>query len=177
MLVVGSIGLVINVICIFLLRGGAGESLNVKGAYLEVIADTLGSVGVIVAALLVSATGSAVWDTVIALAIAVFVLVRAVMLGREVLAVLGQHAPAGIEPTEMLAALESVDGVFGVHDLHVWTLTSGMDVATAHLVTEAGDPEQVLAAARAVLHDQFAIAHATLQVETTRDRQCSGVNW
>ena len=141
------------------------------------IADTLGSVGVSVAALLVSATGSAVWDTVIALAIAVFVLVRAVMLGREVLAVLGQHAPAGIEPTEMLAALESVDGVFGVHDLHVWTLTSGMDVATAHLVTEAGDPEQVLAAARAVLHDQFAIAHATLQVETTRDRQCSGVNW
>ena len=177
MLVVGTIGLVINVICIFLLRGGAGESLNVKGAYLEVIADTLGSVGVIVAALLVSATGSAVWDTVIALAIAAFVLVRAVMLGREVLAVLGQHAPAGIEPTQMLAALENVDGVSGVHDLHVWTLTSGMDVATAHLVTEAGDPEQVLAAARTVLHDQFAIAHATLQVETTRDRQCSGVDW
>ena len=138
MLVVGTIGLVINVICIFLLRGGAGESLNVKGAYLEVIADTLGSVGVIVAALLVSATGAAVWDSLIALAIAAFVLVRAVMLGREVLAVLGQHAPAGIEPTQMLTALDNVDGVSGV---------------------------------------QFAIAHATLQVETTRDRQCSGVDW
>ena len=105
MLVVGVLGLVVNLVALVLLRGGAGESLNVKGAYLEVVADTVGSVGVIVAGLLVAATGSSVWDTVIALAIAAFVAVRAVLLGREVLAVLGQHAPAGIVPAEAEAAL------------------------------------------------------------------------
>ena len=84
MLVVGALGLVVNLVALLLLRGGAAESLNVKGAYLEVVADTLGSVGVIVAGLLVAATGSSVWDTVVALAIAAFVAVRAVLLGREV---------------------------------------------------------------------------------------------
>ncbi len=93
MLIVGAIGLVINVIALLLLRGGAKESLNVKGAYLEVVADTTGSVGVIVAGLLVSATGNGVWDTVIAVAIGVFVAVRAIGLGRQVLAVLGSTCP------------------------------------------------------------------------------------
>ena len=106
MLVVGAIGLVINLISIALLRAGASESLNVRGAYLEVLADSLGSVGVIAAALLVRFTGATWWDTGIALAIAAFVAVRAVMLGREVLAVLGQHAPADVEPREILEALE-----------------------------------------------------------------------
>lgn len=98
MLAVGTLGLVVNVIGLALLHSGAGESLNVKGAYLEVLADTLGSVGVIVAAALVHFTGSPWWDTGVALAIALFVAVRACALGKEVLAVLGQHAPAGIEP-------------------------------------------------------------------------------
>jgi cobalt-zinc-cadmium efflux system protein len=178
MLVVGAIGLVVNLVALLLLRGGAGESLNVKGAYLEVVADTLGSVGVIVAAVLVGATGSALWDTVIALAIAVFVAVRAVALGREVVAVLGQHAPAGIEPTEMLEALSTVEGVTEVHDLHVWTLTSGMDVATAHLVTaESTSGAAVLGAASAMLRDRFQIAHATLQVESTGSAPCQGADW
>ena len=95
MLVVGGLGLLVNLIALFMLRGGAGESLNVKGAYLEVVADTLGSVGVIAAALLVQWTGDGWWDTLIALAIAVFVFVRAIFLAREVLTVLGQHAPQG----------------------------------------------------------------------------------
>ena len=156
MLVVGVLGLVVNLVALVLLRGGAGESLNVKGAYLEVVADTVGSVGVIVAALLVAATGSSVWDTVIALAIAAFVAVRAVLLGREVLAVLGQHAPAGIVPAEAETALRGVGAVVDVHDLHLWTLTSGMHVATVHLVCDDGaDPTVVLTeaaggAARAV---------------------------
>src|SRR6478609_6695069 len=122
MLVVGAIGLLVNGVALLLLRGGAGESLNVRGAYLEVVADTVGSVGVIAAAILVGATGSAWWDTVVALAIAVFVAARAVGLGREVVAVLGQHAPTGLEPTDLLAALGEVPGVTEVHDLHVWTL-------------------------------------------------------
>jgi cobalt-zinc-cadmium efflux system protein len=178
MLVVGGIGLVINVAALFLLRGGAAESLNVKGAYLEVVADTVGSVGVIAAALLVAATGSAWWDTVVALAIAVFVAVRAVALGREVVAVLGQHAPTGIEPTDLLTALGEVPGVTEVHDLHVWTLTSGMDVATAHLVTSRPDTgPEVLEAASQMLRERFHVAHATLQVETTDRSTCQGADW
>ncbi len=178
MMVVGVLGLVVNVISLLLLRAGAGESLNVKGAYLEVVADTLGSVGVIVAGLMVGWTGNAWWDTGIALAIAVFVVARAVMLGREVLAVLGQHAPDGMEPAELTDALLAVDGVTAVHDLHVWRLTSGMDVATAHLVTSgSARPGPVLAAASATLRERFEIAHATLQIEAEGADECQGTDW
>lgn len=178
MVVVGVLGLVVNVVSIVLLRAGAGESLNVKGAYYEVIADTVGSVGVIVAGVMVSWTGSAWWDTGIALAIAVFVVVRAVSLGREVLAVLGQHAPEGMEPAELTSALTDVPGVTGVHDLHVWRLTSGMDVATAHLVTSPeAQPGAVLTAASTTLREQFRIAHATLQLEAEGDGGCQCADW
>ena len=178
MLVVGGLGLVVGVVALLLLRGGAGESLNVRGAYLEVVADTVGSIGVIAAGLLVGATGSTWWDTVVALGIAVFVAVRALGLGREVVAVLGQHAPTGIEPTAMLTALGEVPGVTEVHDLHVWTLTSGMDVATAHLVTARADAgPAVLDAASRMLRERFKVAHATLQVETTDRSRCTGADW
>jgi cobalt-zinc-cadmium efflux system protein len=178
MLVVGALGLVVNLAALMLLRGGAAESLNVKGAYLEVVADTAGSVGVLLAGLLVSVTGDAFWDTLIALAIAVFVLVRAVMLGREVLAVLGQHAPAGMDPADVADALADVPGVADVHDLHLWTLTSGMHVATAHLVTtEDGDSHAVLDSARARLTRDFGIAHATLQVEPADHTGCEEITW
>lgn len=178
MLLVGVLGLVVNLVGLVLLRGGAKESLNVKGAYLEVLADTLGSIAVVAAALLVRWTGQAWWDTALALAIAVFVAVRAVMLGREVLAVLGEAAPAGVEPTELVLALESVDGVTGVHDLHVWTLTSGMDVATAHLVVaEEASATTVLNAATTLLRESFDIVHATLQVEVVGAGKCQGARW
>ena len=178
MLVVGAVGLVVNVVCLTLLRGGAAESLNVKGAYLEVVADTLGSVGVIAAGVLVAATGSSWWDTGIALAIAVFVAVRAVMLGREVLGVLGQHAPAGMDADTVALALACVAGVRDVHDLHVWTLTSGMNVATAHLVTaEQADAHAVLDQAMQVMRSEFGVEHATLQVEPDTHTGCKEVTW
>ncbi len=101
MLVVGVLGLVVNLIAMWLLRAGAGESLNVKGAYIEVVADTAGSVGVIAAGILVAVTGEPFWDTAVALAIGLFVVVRAVPLGRQVLAVLAQHAPSGIDPVQV----------------------------------------------------------------------------
>lgn len=176
MLAVGVIGLVVNVVSLLLLRGGASESLNVRGAYFEVVADTIGSVGVIAAALLIGWTGYAWWDTVIAVSIMVFVLVRALSLGREVLAVLGQHAPSGVEPIEIIHALRELPEVSDVHDLHVWTLTSGMDVATAHLVT-TGDSAVVLGAAAGVLRERFSIAHATLQVEAPANPTCQGADW
>jgi cobalt-zinc-cadmium efflux system protein len=184
MLLVGSLGLVVNLVSVALLRAGASESLNLKGAYLEVLSDTLGSVGVIVAAILVATTGQQWWDTLVALAIALFVAVRAIMLGREVLAVLGQHAPAGVHPDDAEAALSEIAGVVEVHDLHVWTLTSGMNVATAHLVT--ADPRQgqtsvdtgaILAEAAKVMRDRFGIEHATLQVEPAGSSACAQTSW
>lgn len=178
MLVVGAIGLLVNVIALLLLRGGAQESLNVRGAYLEVVADAAGSVGVIVAGVLVSSTGQPVWDTVVALAIGAFVAVRAVLLGRQVLAVLAQHVPAGMEPHAVEADLAGIDGVRGVHDLHVWTLTSGMNVATAHLVSESGaDVQRILSAGQTLLRDEHDIAHATLQVEPSTGEACLDTDW
>lgn len=178
MLIVGSLGLVVNLIALALLRGGSKESINVKGAYLEVFADTLGSVGVIAAALLVAGTGQAWWDTAVALAIAIFVAVRAVFLGREVLGVLGQHAPAGMSPDEVAEALAGVPGVVDVHDVHLWTLTSGMNVATAHLMTtDVADAHAVLDRAQEVMRERFGVEHATLQVEPTSHQGCQQVAW
>ena len=179
MLVVGALGLVVNIIAMVLLRGGAAESLNVKGAYLEVVADTAGSIGVLVAGWLVWSTGNSYWDTFVALAIGAYIAVRAVILGREVLAVLGQHAPTGVDVDQVTADLAALDGVDDVHDLHLWTLTSGMHVATAHLVTgDVAAQQAVLDRARTVLRDRHGVAHATLQVETGAQlRDCGDPGW
>ncbi len=180
MLVVGGLGLAVNLVALLLLRGGASESLNVKGAYFEVIADTAGSVGVVVAGVLVAVTGDSLWDTLVALAIGAYIAVRAVVLGREVLSVLAQHAPAGIDVEEVARDLVSVDGVSGVHDLHLWTLTSGMHVATAHLVADTSqETEPILATARRLLRERHAIAHATLQIETEQSAEmdCGDPGW
>ncbi|WP_049577337.1 cation diffusion facilitator family transporter [Streptomyces sp. SBT349] len=178
MLVVGAIGLAVNVAALLLLRPGAAESLNVKGAYLEVVADTAGSVGVIAAGWLVATTGAPVWDTAVALAIGAFVVVRALMLGRQVLAVLGQHAPEGMSADAVAGDLAAIDGVADVHDLHLWTLTSGMPVATAHLVAhERADTHAVLDHARDLLRRRHGVAHATLQIEPADHRGCDELDW
>ncbi len=178
MIVVGGLGLAVNLAALLLLRGGATESLNVKGAYLEVLADALGSVAVIGAGGLIALTGDFWWDTAVALGLAAFVAVRAAILGREVLAVLGQHAPADLHPDQVEAALRAVPGVLDVHDLHLWTLTSGMTVATAHLVTtDETDGHQVLDAARDLMRERFAVVHATLQVEPASHTGCEEIAW
>ncbi|MEV5695520.1 cation diffusion facilitator family transporter [Micromonospora globbae] len=178
MLIVGAIGLLVNVVALLMLRSAASESLNVKGAYLEVVADTAGSVGVIVAGGLVAATGQVFWDTVIALAIGTFVAVRAVSLGRQVFAVLGQHVPEGVDAAAVANDLAAIEGVRDVHDLHLWTLTSGMNVATAHLVTaDHSDNHAVLDQARDLLRHRHGIAHATLQVEPADHRGCDELGW
>lgn len=178
MLIVGILGLAINIATMMLLRAGSKESLNVKGAYFEVVADAVGSVGVIVAGLLVAVTGDSLWDTFVALAIGIFVAVRALILGRQVLAVLGQQVPAGMRLDEVVTDLEAVPGVADIHDLHIWTLTSGMNVATAHLVVDDGSSAQaVLASAQAVLAERHAIEHATLQVEEVPTRRCHEIEW
>ena len=178
LVVVGATGLVVNLVCLVLLRGGAAESINVKGAYLEVMADAAGSVGVLAAGVLVRATGDGWWDTVVAVAIGVLVALRALLLGREVLAVLGQHAPHDVDLDAVVRDLEEVPGVAEVHDLHAWTLTSGMNVATAHLVLRVGaDAQVVLAAAGAALREGHGIEHATLQVEALPAKECHAATW
>lgn len=178
LMVIGVAGLAVNLIALALLRGGSAENLNVKGAYLEVLADALGSVGVLLAGLATWLTGWPLWDPLVAVALAGFVGVRAVLLGREVVGVLGQSAPAGIEPAHARNRLAAVSGVVEVHDLHLWTLTSGMNVATAHLVsTDGADPATVLIEASAVLRDEFGIDHATLQVEPSGSGACQGTAW
>jgi len=177
-LIVGGIGVLINVAVMLMLRAGAGESLNVKGAYLEVVADTASSVGVLVAGLLIAVTGASVWDSIVAIGIGLFVVVRAVFLGRQVLNVLAQHAPTGIDPDSVAAELQELDGVQSVHDLHMWTLTSGMNVATAHLVTgDLADSHGVLDRARDLLHSRHGIAHATLQIEPADHQGCAELGW
>ena len=178
MVIVGLIGLAVNAVGLVLLRAGAKQSINIKGAYLEVLGDAAGSVGVLIAGLLIRWTGSPVWDLVVAVIIGVFVLVRAVGLGRSVLRVLGQHAPEGVDPEAVEADLAAVPGVVEVHDLHLWALTSGMNVATAHLVSAHGvDHHAVLDAATQVLASAHHIDHATLQVEPADHTSCREISW
>ncbi|UQN31357.1 cation diffusion facilitator family transporter [Brachybacterium kimchii] len=178
MLVVGALGLVVNLAVMRLLRAGAQESLNVKGAYLEVLADTIGSVGVVAAAILVGATGSTLWDTAIALAIGVFVALRALILGREVLSVLGQETPRHLDPGSVGEDLRAVPGVTDVHDLHLWTVTSGMDVLTVHLrVREGADGHAVLDAAESMLRERHGLDHCTLQIEPEDHRTDQETTW
>ena len=177
-LIVGILGLIVNVIAFLLLRAGSKESLNLQGAYLEVLADMLGSVGVIVAAIVWGITGWSWVDPVIGAAIGVFILPRAWKLGREALRVLVQAAPARIDLAAMQVQLAGIGGVVDVHDLHVWTLTSDMEVATAHLMVAAGtDSHAVLDQARALLAAQHGITHATLQVEPDDHRGCEEMTW
>ena len=177
-LIVGSIGLGINIIAFLLLRTGAGESLNVQGAYLEVLADTLGSIGVIVGAIVIGLTGWGWVDPVVGGAIGLFILPRAWRLGREALRVLVQAAPAGVDLAGVRADLAGIPGVVDVHDLHVWTLTSEMEVASAHVMVRAGtDTHAVLDQARHVLAVRHRLQHATLQVEPDDHHGCDEVTW
>ncbi|MBK5333616.1 MAG: cation transporter [Ilumatobacteraceae bacterium] len=177
-LVVGVIGLCINVIAFSLLRAGAKESLNMRGAYLEVVSDTLGSVGVIVAAIVWGITGWTWVDPLIGAVIGVFILPRAWRLGREALLVLVQAAPARLDIPALQRELAMISGVVDVHDVHVWTLTSEMEVATAHLMVSVGtDSHAVLDQARQLLADQHGITHATLQVEPEDHHGCDEINW
>jgi len=178
MLVVAVAGLIVNVVGWRLLRSGAAESINVRGAYLEVLADLAGSLGVIAAALIMIFTGWPYADPLIAGLIGIFILPRAWQLGLQAIRVLVQAAPAGFDVDGLHADLAAVDGVVDVHDLHVWTLTSEMDVATVHLVTHDGtDPHPVLDRARSLLEGRYGISHATLQVEPDSHQGCAEVNW
>jgi cobalt-zinc-cadmium efflux system protein len=178
MLVVATLGLAVNVVSVGLLRGGARDSLNVEGAYLDVLADSVASLGVIVAGTIVALTGWTRADALVAIAIAVWIIPRAWRLAGSSLRILIQAAPPGFDVGKLQTELAAVPGVVDVHDLHVWTLTSEMDVASAHLMVATGtDPHGVLDQARDVLRARYEIAHATLQVEPDDHTGCAEVTW
>ena len=169
MLVIATIGLMINLISMRLLKAGSGTSLNVKGAYLEVWADMLGSVGVIIGAVLIKLTGWTLADPIIAVLIGLWVLPRTWTLVREAGQVLMQGVPAGLDLDVVRDMMLAHPGVETVHDLHVWALGSKEPVLTAHVIltdpTQPPDPiRQSLATA---LQERFNVHHATLQVEQT----------
>jgi len=166
MLVVAVAGLLANLGAFALLRSAAEESINVRGAYLEVLGDLLGSVGVITAAVVIGLTDWWWADPLVAVAIGLFILPRTWRLGRSAVRILVQAAPAHLDVASVRSRLSAVPGVGDVHNLHVWTLTSGIEVASAHLrLSPEADVSAVLDAAQTALRVEFHIEHATLQVE------------
>ena len=177
-LVAATGGLAANLVAFALLREGSRESLNVEGAYLEVVADTFASVAVIAGALVMGATGWDWVDPVVGVGIALWIVPRGVRLAGRAVRILVQAAPPGTDLVAMHDDLAAVPGVVDVHDLHVWTLTSDMEVASAHLMVRSGtDHHAVLDDARDVLRDRYGIGHATLQVEPEDHHGCDEVAW
>jgi cobalt-zinc-cadmium efflux system protein len=166
MLTVACGGLMINLINLMILSGGRHQNLNVRGAWLHVMADTLGSVGAISAGAVIYLFGWRWADPVASFVIAALVLYSAWGLVRETLDVLMEGVPKGISIDEVTDALKALPGVLDAHDLHVWSLTSGRNIATTHLViAEDADHQRIIDAANRALAERFAISHATIQVE------------
>lgn len=169
MLGVAAIGLVANVVGIVLLRERSHGSLNVRGAYLHVVGDALSSVGVVVAGLVIWATGWVYADAIVSLAIALVIVWGAVALIREATDVLLEAVPSHLDLAEVLHAMERTDGVSRVHDLHVWTISSGMYALSAHVVVDScdlGRNDEILRDLRETLSSRFGLEHVTLQIET-----------
>lgn len=167
MLVVALIGMAVNLVSMRMLTGGKDESLNMKGAYLEAWSDMLGSLGVVLGALVIKFTGWLWVDSAVAVLIALWVLPRTWSLLRASVNILLEGVPEGIDLAKVREALLTVRGVASIHDLHVWALTSGKVSLTVHVVNEpAVDAErQILPEIRRRLVDQFGITHITVQCE------------
>ncbi|HKO42382.1 MAG TPA: cation diffusion facilitator family transporter [Pyrinomonadaceae bacterium] len=166
MLVVASVGLLINLVGIYLLRAASKESLNMKGAYYEVFSDLLTSIGVIAAALIMLTTGWYYADPLISAGIGLFILPRTWLLLRDAVGVLLEGTPTDVNLAALREAIKDVAGVADVHDLHVWSLTSGVNAMSVHAVLAAHAlHDEVLAAVQKKVTAEFKIAHATVQVE------------
>ncbi|MEN5208146.1 cation diffusion facilitator family transporter [Stenotrophomonas terrae] len=166
MMWVAAFGLVVNLIAMRLLSAGSGESLNVKGAYLEVWSDMLGSVAVIIGGLIIHFTGWTLVDPILAVLIGLWVLPRTWVLLRDAINVLLEGVPKGVVLADIEQALRGHAGVAGIHDLHVWALASSTPALTVHVVMEDGQAPDVLRRQLAdLLHERFDIDHVTVQVE------------
>lgn len=168
MMIIAGIGLVINLISIRLLSGGKNTSLNFKGAYLEVWSDMLGSIGVLLAGIVILFTGCVWVDTVVAIGIGLWVLPRTWILLKESLNILLEGAPKGLDVDEIHKAIVALPGVTDVHDLHVWVLTSSKNSLTVHVVhSEKLQSDALLSLIREMVAERFSVFHSTVQIELT----------
>ena len=169
MMIVAVVGLAVNLAGIYNLRRGSKESLNVQGAFLEVVSDMLGSIGVIIAGLIMYFTGWYYADPIFSVLIGLFILPRTWGLMMQAVNVLLEGTPAHINLKAVDEAMRSVMGVAVVHDLHVWTITSGMDAMSAHVVLTEGvaasEAQNILNQLSSQLKTQFNLAHTTIQIE------------
>jgi cobalt-zinc-cadmium efflux system protein len=168
MLIVASIGLVANLIGMFLLKKGSRQSINVKAAFWHVIGDTLSSVGVIIAGVIIFFTGWYIADPILAVVIGVVIFWGAVRIVRESVDILLESVPEHVQVEKLTAAVKNIPGVEDLHDVHIWTITSGIYALSAHLkiadqmVSESGD---ILVKVNEILAHDFSITHTTLQLE------------
>ncbi|BDZ56002.1 cation diffusion facilitator family transporter [Agromyces marinus] len=170
MLVVAVAGLVANVAALLVLRGGAGTSINLRGAYLEVFGDTVGSVMVIAAAIVILTTGWSAADPIASLLIAALIVPRAIVLLRDVVHVLSQSVPAETDVAEIREHILRTDGVVAVHDVHVWAITTGAHVFSAHVEVEPAvfaehRVDALLDELGGCLDEHFDVEHSTFQLE------------
>ena len=175
MLVVAVIGLVANLAGVLLLRGGGTSSLNIRAAFWHIIGDTISSVGVIVSAIVIGMTGWTVVDPIIAIVIGLIILLGAFRLIRESIDILSETVPTHIKVEKVTEIIKAIPGVVDVHDLHIWTLTSGVYALSAHvLITDqmVSRSTGIIRTAQQSLKETFGIAHATLQLECTRCESC-----
>jgi cobalt-zinc-cadmium efflux system protein len=172
---VAVVGLMANLVGLGLLGGHRGN-LNVRAAFLHVLTDTLSSVGVLAGAIAIALTGWTRADALISAAIAVAIAAGSFTLLREVVEVLLEAAPRGIDTERVRQTIGDINGVDGVHDLHVWSITSGMPALSAHVTVKdpAFDPHEVLMAIRSRLRELYSIDHSTLQIERNDEGDCSG---
>lgn len=175
LLAVASVGLLVNLAGARLLMSGARESLNVRGAYLEVLADLLGSIGAIAAGVILLAGGWRYADPLFAAAVGIFILPRAWHLLRSALDVLLEAAPHDIDVAQVRESMQQADGVRSVHDLHVWTVTSGFIALSSHVeIADDIDRDRLLVSLRSSLADRFGIDHVTIQLENPRLTEALG---
>lgn len=172
MLVVALVGLTANGVSMWLLKRGQAESLNVRGAYLEVFGDLLGSVAVLVAAVVIALTGFQAADPIASVLIGLLIVPRVLLLLRDAVDVLLEATPKGVDMEEVRRHLVETDGVADVHDLHAWTITSGMPVLSVHVVlAEGADSGQVLDRVSACVAGHFDVEHSTFQLEQPTHRE------
>ena len=175
MLAVALVGLAVNLISMRLLSSGSSESLNVKGAYFEVLSDMLGSLGVIVAAGIVMFTGWTLADPMIGAGIGLFIIPRTWILLRQAVHILMEGTPPEVDIALLERKLLDIPGVTAVHDLHVWTITSGIDAMSCHLVVaDMAQARVTLVSAKDAMKSGFGLTHATIQIEDQNLREAEG---
>ncbi|MFQ5679926.1 MAG: cation diffusion facilitator family transporter, partial [Gemmatimonadota bacterium] len=172
MMAIAAGGFVINLLGLWILRGGRKESLNIRGAWLHVLADALGSVQALAAGALILAFDWRLADPIASVLIGILVAHSAWRLSREAVAVLMEGAPGHVDVDEVRDAIREIEGVEAVHDLHVWTITTGFVALSCHVVASPRARRELLSDLGRMLEDRFRIAHTTIQVEPTDFQPC-----